>query len=264
MRAAAAQVPDRIYRAALTLAWMIGDVRTESELVQAACETMSTAVGAEYTAFNRVDLSAGTAQADMLPRFELPSEPDLASAISNHPATRAITSADGGCRPLLLRDLVDWPTFRATPTYETLLGTRGVEHQLLIPVRVHSARRAGLVYTFNRLRGQCFTETDLAAAYLLQGVLAAHHALRAASHHATGTGTTGLTRRENDILHLLSEGLTAAAMGRALRISPRTVQVHIGNIYTKLGVHDRLQAALWFLEREERSNPPSAAGLSEP
>lgn len=49
-----------------------------------------------------------------------------------------------------------------------------------------------------------------------------------------------LTGREQQILMLLSSGQTARRIGQRLGISERTVQKHLGNLYTKLGTHDRL------------------------
>jgi DNA-binding CsgD family transcriptional regulator len=63
----------------------------------------------------------------------------------------------------------------------------------------------------------------------------------AALKHAAGMG---LTPRETAVLGLLAEGLTAAAIGRRLAISERTVQKHLQRVYTKLHVVDRLTAVL--------------------
>ncbi len=52
----------------------------------------------------------------------------------------------------------------------------------------------------------------------------------------------GLTARELEVLELLSQGLLATSIASRLSLSPRTVHKHLGNIYDKLGVHDRLVA----------------------
>ena len=56
-------------------------------------------------------------------------------------------------------------------------------------------------------------------------------------------GRAGLTTRESQVVDLLITGMTAAAIGRILGISDRTVSKHIQNAYDKLGVHDRLLVA---------------------
>ena len=52
----------------------------------------------------------------------------------------------------------------------------------------------------------------------------------------------GLTAREMEVLQLLAEGLLATSIASRLSLSPRTVHKHLGNIYEKFGVHDRLVA----------------------
>jgi DNA-binding CsgD family transcriptional regulator len=52
-----------------------------------------------------------------------------------------------------------------------------------------------------------------------------------------------LTAREQEVLALLAEGMTNAQLADALFISERTANRHISNIFTKLGVHNRTQAA---------------------
>ncbi len=51
-----------------------------------------------------------------------------------------------------------------------------------------------------------------------------------------------MTDRELQVLGLLAEGLLATSIAARLQLSPRTVHKHLGNIYRKLGVHDRLVA----------------------
>lgn len=53
---------------------------------------------------------------------------------------------------------------------------------------------------------------------------------------------TRMTERELQVLGLLAEGMLATSIASRLRLSPRTVHKHLGNIYRKLGVHDRLVA----------------------
>jgi DNA-binding NarL/FixJ family response regulator len=53
-----------------------------------------------------------------------------------------------------------------------------------------------------------------------------------------------LSAREKDVLRLVVEGKDNAAIARELFISPYTVKNHISNILLKLGVENRLQAAV--------------------
>jgi len=61
---------------------------------------------------------------------------------------------------------------------------------------------------------------------------------------ATPRGDTfGLSRREHEVLALISEGRTNREIGERLFISQKTVGVHVGNILGKLGVSGRVEAA---------------------
>ena len=51
-----------------------------------------------------------------------------------------------------------------------------------------------------------------------------------------------LTRRELEILELISGGLTMRQIATRLGISPRTVETHVAKLYRKLGVRTRVQA----------------------
>lgn len=51
-----------------------------------------------------------------------------------------------------------------------------------------------------------------------------------------------LTCREEEVLHLLTEGLDQTEIGRRLLISPRTVGTHIEHLLHKLDAHSRAQA----------------------
>jgi DNA-binding NarL/FixJ family response regulator len=51
-----------------------------------------------------------------------------------------------------------------------------------------------------------------------------------------------LTRREREILDLLSDGLPAGMIAARLFVSRRTVESHLASAYRKLGVHGRIEA----------------------
>ena len=51
-----------------------------------------------------------------------------------------------------------------------------------------------------------------------------------------------LTRREQEVLALVAEGLTNAEIGALLWISAGTVRRHLENVYAKLEVHTRTAA----------------------
>jgi LuxR family maltose regulon positive regulatory protein len=60
-------------------------------------------------------------------------------------------------------------------------------------------------------------------------------------HHIAGKS---LTRREREVLQLVADGLTNREIAGRLYISEVTVKVHLRHIYEKLGVRNRMEAAL--------------------
>jgi DNA-binding CsgD family transcriptional regulator len=56
-----------------------------------------------------------------------------------------------------------------------------------------------------------------------------------------------LTRRESEVLELLSHGLSNTEIGRRLFISPKTVEHHVSRILSKLGLRTRAEAMAWTL-----------------
>jgi DNA-binding NarL/FixJ family response regulator len=54
-----------------------------------------------------------------------------------------------------------------------------------------------------------------------------------------------LSAREREVLQLVAEGLANKQIARRLGIAERTVKVHLGNVFRRIGVTDRTSAALW-------------------
>jgi DNA-binding NarL/FixJ family response regulator len=55
----------------------------------------------------------------------------------------------------------------------------------------------------------------------------------------------GLTRRELEILRLVAEGHSNAALARRLWVTEQTVKFHLSNVYRKLNVTNRTEASRW-------------------
>jgi PAS domain S-box-containing protein len=58
-----------------------------------------------------------------------------------------------------------------------------------------------------------------------------------------------LTRREVEVLRLMTSGATNRALAQRLHISPATVRNHTHNIFEKLGVSNRLVAATYAISQ---------------
>jgi DNA-binding NarL/FixJ family response regulator len=64
----------------------------------------------------------------------------------------------------------------------------------------------------------------------------------------TSADSDTLTDREREVLLLVRGGLANKQIARELGISERTVKAHLTNVFQRLGVTDRTQAALWASE----------------
>ena len=62
---------------------------------------------------------------------------------------------------------------------------------------------------------------------------------------AAARTTAELTERELEVLRLLAEGRDNGEIARELYLSPTTVKRHVSAILSKLGVTNRVQAAIW-------------------
>ncbi|MFI2635181.1 LuxR C-terminal-related transcriptional regulator [Streptomyces collinus] len=105
------------------------------------------------------------------------------------------------------------------------------------------------VTAMGRLRGgpsgHGFSDRDLEYAGLARSLLdtvSAHQHLTFRMPRLGDPAEYGITLREMAVLALLSEGLTAHAIGSRLRITEKTVVKHKENIYKKPRVHDRVTA----------------------
>jgi DNA-binding NarL/FixJ family response regulator len=56
-----------------------------------------------------------------------------------------------------------------------------------------------------------------------------------------------LTAREQQVLHLLADGLSNLELATVLRLSEHTIKNHLFRIYDKLGVSNRMEAVLYAL-----------------
>jgi len=75
--------------------------------------------------------------------------------------------------------------------------------------------------------------------------LVVQRARMAPSGQAATVAAADLTERELDVLRLLADGRDNRQIGEALYLSPTTVKRHVSSIVAKLGVSNRVQAAIW-------------------
>ncbi|MEV6741804.1 LuxR C-terminal-related transcriptional regulator [Streptomyces sp. NPDC051104] len=104
--------------------------------------------------------------------------------------------------------------------------------------------RAGTDFTDDQLRFARRVQPLLAAVDQQRQLLESWQRLVAPGAPQDVAADCDLTPRETAVLLLLTEALTAAAIGRRLGISDRTVHKHIQNVYRKLGTRDRISTVL--------------------
>ena len=64
-----------------------------------------------------------------------------------------------------------------------------------------------------------------------------------------------LTPRELEILQLVIVGKTNKAIAHEIHISAKTVEFHLDNIYTKIGVRTRMLAGIWTIHNGMHTDP---------
>lgn len=67
-------------------------------------------------------------------------------------------------------------------------------------------------------------------------------------------GIMAMTPRENEIAELIAIGSSNRCIAEKLSISERTVKAHLGVIFKKIGISDRLQLALYMNKYHQLSN----------
>ena len=239
---------------ALRLSYELEEIRTRGEFLHAAAECVGALLPADQLYWTSLDTGEGAAEMYGTGGID---RPEIVQALGRwagaHPLLLSYRDRPGDIAPLRLSDMIAVRAWRSHPVYAEVYRPLGGVYQICAAVTPYRDG-AGAGWGFNRT-GRDFTDDELQLLVRLQPVLIALNqaSTRAFGASASGPGTAaasrdeavakaGLTPREARVLELLAAGLTATAIGHACRISPRTVQKHLENIYAKLGCHDRLVA----------------------
>ena len=74
-----------------------------------------------------------------------------------------------------------------------------------------------------------------------------------------------LTKREEGVFHLVAEGLTNRDISHQLNLSEHTVRNYLFRIFNKVGTSNRLELALYAIDRREGHDQQiSLAAIDEP
>jgi two-component system response regulator DegU len=148
------------------------------------------------------------------------------------------------------------------PIFAGLEVARGLRRRLprafLLALLLHAddhGRRMAMDAGFDRVAGKEI-EPDALQSHLRDGLAASRpasgaeptlRALPSARARRPKDGPLPLSRRENEILHLVAEGQSNKEIAAVLGISDQTVKNNITSMLRKLGVQDRTQAVIHAL-----------------
>ncbi len=81
-------------------------------------------------------------------------------------------------------------------------------------------------------------------------------------------GASLLSKREEQVLHLLADGLSNRELAAALKLSEHTVKNHLFRIFDKLGVSSRMEAVLYAISQRDqrlgRHREPARPQVEQP
>lgn len=197
-------------------------------------EGLPALVASEFTTLSICHLASGKREVFGLPAGALSPEDRAAfdRHFHEHPLVR-FHAYQGGRVPQRISDSVPFEQFRRSALYNDYYRRIRIDHALALPIYV----RDGLLVSFvlNRTRRD-FTDRERALLEVLRPHLARIY---------QRINTVGqLTAREAEVLRWVAAGKSDAQIGAILRISARTVQKHLQNVYDKLGVETRTAAAM--------------------
>ena len=215
-------------------------------------------------AADRADVAAVASAIDLV-LLILPQPQDLAllrSLIEPHPVPPSAEDPGRGKRPGVLCVA---PTWSADGVLAALqVGARGYLSANLTETELAGALRQAVT-------GEVTLSPELARNVIAQ-LAATHqpavwdpsHLGRAMVHpnspvlgeqHADGAPQHLLTQREMQIVRMLCEGLGNKEIAQSLFLSLRTVENHLANVYARLGVRSRTEAAVLAIQNGWAAGP---------
>jgi len=76
-------------------------------------------------------------------------------------------------------------------------------------------------------------------------------------------GVGMLTKREEGVVHLVAEGMTNRDISQELKLSEHTVRNYLFRIFNKVGTSNRLELALYAIDRRESQGQLSSGAASD-
>jgi len=205
--------------------------------------------------YNEVDLETGETFMVLAPdgvAFDGIGEA-FARFAHQHPVIRH-HGETGDPRPRTLSDFLSEEELHALDLYRAVYRRMGAEDQISFILPSPPGTVVGIA--LNRpSRGFSTAERELIELirpHLTQSFRDVHLRDSADPLAAVRLRGLGLTDREAEVMHLLVEGLSTAAVAERLSISPHTARHHVAGIYAKLGVSSRAAAVAAALRVPEK------------
>jgi len=219
--------------------------------------------GADSAVWTELDVTSGGPVGLLPSRVVCYPEPlltaETAFALELHvrefPLTRH-TRPGGDGRPVRRSDLQSMRSFRGSGMYADVARKVGVDQMLATALKPGSLH---VCVSLNRA-GLDFRPTAVDLLTRLRPLLTRR--VERLGMRACGMVPSPLTARQEQVLRLVADGLTDAAIGHRLGCSPRTVDKHLEHIYRNLGVSCRTAAIAaarsTFAARAVTAGSPSA------
>jgi DNA-binding CsgD family transcriptional regulator len=223
----------RTLRAALDLLGAMDEAALDkATFAKLGVERLPQLVASEFTTLSICHLASGKREVFGLPAGTLSAEDRTAfdRHFHEHPLVR-YHAYQRGPNTQRISDSLPLEQFRRSALYNDYYRRIRIDHAMALPIYV----RDGLLVSFvlNRTRRD-FTDRERALLDLMRPHLARIF------RRVNSLG--GLTAREAEVLRWVAAGKSDAQVSAILRISARTVQKHLQNIYEKLGVENRTAA----------------------
>jgi DNA-binding NarL/FixJ family response regulator len=196
-------------------------------------------------------------------------QPDIEVVGEASDGAAAVSAAESLAPDVILLDLkmpgVDGQTAL------TELRSRGLTARVLV---LTSMTERAYVLPAVRAGAAGYLYKDVDPQALVQAIRAVHdghvlfapEAAEAVLHAERSTGDERgiqtLTEREREVLVQIAHGRSNREIARVLVVSEKTVKTHVSNLFIKLGVQDRTQAALYAVRHDLAESPTPHTGTS--
>jgi len=152
-------------------------------------------------------------------------------------------------------------TKKCTFTRAIIIGDRFHEHNLIVMMK-EGARgfllrehlnadiikcirvvAGGEIWLNTNMIGRVFDE-------LFRRECETKHVLKSPNSHQLAK-MKAVSRREMEVMALISESMTNEEIAQKLFLSAKTVKTHIRNIFEKIGIHNRVEAVLLYIRHKQ-------------